>query len=222
MTRDVCLECWSRMRPSLYPLEGCKTSLNPRIQHVRTIIGILFMIGTQNRFQWNACSHHFLMMKSSVASSNEYVWIAEDLPNAKPLSKNGLEKHRQKQMPKNNSHSTNTYTRTDMETTTISTDDSPKRKNLPSVAKSDMYKNQAVSQLHGYWEVQVWESVSVCSWQEGVGEILVVCWSNLWVTSRHHMWLLIENNKPLKREMDNSQSFCWQEWPLSQRMRTYH
>ncbi len=115
------------------------------------------------------------MMKSSVASSNEYVWIAEDLPNAKPLSKNGLEKHRQKQMPKNNSHSTNTYTRTDMETTTISTDDSPKRKNLPSVAKSDMYKNQAVSQLHGYWEVQVWESVSVCSWQEGVGEILVVC-----------------------------------------------
>ena len=35
-------------------------------------------------------------MKSSVASSNEYVWIAEDLPNAKPLSKNGLEKHRQK------------------------------------------------------------------------------------------------------------------------------
>lgn len=108
------------------------------------------------------------MMKSSVASSNEYVWIAEDLPNAKPLSKNGLEKHRQKQMPKNNSHSTNTYTRTDMETTTISTDDSPKRKNLPSVAKSDMYKTKL---CRNYMDTGKCKYGRVCQFAHGRKEL---------------------------------------------------
>ena len=86
------------------------------------------------------------MMKNSTDSSNaECGWLAVVIPNTKPLSENEPEnQQRWKLMPKDSNHSTNTYTATRKEKviTTTSTDDSSKRKNLPSVAKSDMYKTR--------------------------------------------------------------------------------
>mgnify|MGYP000743607865 CR=1 FL=1 len=52
------------------------------------------------------------MMKNSTDSSNaECDWATEDVPNAKTLLENEPEnQQRQKRMPKDNVHSTNTYT----------------------------------------------------------------------------------------------------------------
>ena len=110
------------------------------------------------------------MMKNSTDSSNaECGWATEDVPNAQTPLENGLEKqHRQKQVPKNNSHSTCTYTRTDKETTTIATDDSSKRKNLPSVAKSDMYKTKL---CHNYMETGKCKYGRVCQFAHGRKEL---------------------------------------------------
>ena len=118
------------------------------------------------------------MMKNSTDSSNaECGWLAVVIPNTKPLSENEPEnQQRWKQMPKDSNHSTNTYTatRTKKVITTTSTDDSSKRKNLPSVAKSDMYKTKL---CRNYMETGKckYGRLSVCSRQEGVEEVLVVC-----------------------------------------------
>ena len=50
-------------------MEGYEICLKPQMQEIRTIIGILFITGTQIRFQRNPCNHQFLMMKKRNDSS---------------------------------------------------------------------------------------------------------------------------------------------------------
>ena len=112
------------------------------------------------------------MMKNSTDSSNaECEWATEDVPNAKTLLENEPEnQQRWKQMPKDSNHSTNTYTATRKEKviTTTSTDDSSKRKNLPSVAKSDMYKTKL---CRNYMENGRCKYGKVCQFAHGVKEL---------------------------------------------------
>ena len=120
------------------------------------------------------------MMKNSTDSSNaECGWATEDVPNAKtPLENELKNQQRWKQMPKDSNHSTNTYTATRKEKviTTTSTDDSSKRKNLPSVAKSDMYKTKL---CHNYMETGKCKYGRVCQFAHGMKELrkysLCVC-----------------------------------------------
>lgn len=112
------------------------------------------------------------MMKNSTDSSNaECGWLAVVIPNTKPLSENEPEnQQRWKQMPKDNMHSTNTYTATRKErvTTTTSADNSPKRKKLPPVAKSDMYKTKL---CRNYMENGRCKYGKVCQFAHGVKEL---------------------------------------------------
>ena len=112
------------------------------------------------------------MMKNSTDSSNaECDWATEDVPNAKTLLENEPEnQQRWKQMPKDSNHSTNTYTatRTKKVITTTSTDDSSKRKNLPSVAKSDMYKTRM---CRNYMETGRCKYGRVCQFAHGMKEL---------------------------------------------------
>ena len=112
------------------------------------------------------------MMKNSTDSSNaECDWATEDVPNAKTLLENEPEnQQRWKQMPKDSNHSTNTYTATRKEKviTTTSTDDSSKRKNLPSVAKSDMYKTRM---CRNYMETGKCKYGKVCQFAHGMKEL---------------------------------------------------
>ena len=52
-----------------------------------------------------------------------------------------------------------------------------------------------MSQLHGDWELQVRESVPVCSWKEGVEEVLVTCLLNQLVTHEFTSLIIDLNNK---------------------------
>ena len=75
-----------------------------------------------------------MMRNNSDSSSKECDWLVEDLPSVKPPLENETKnQQRWKQMPKDNIHSTNTYTATrkDRVTTTTSADNSPKRKKHP-------------------------------------------------------------------------------------------
>ena len=120
------------------------------------------------------------MMKNSTDSSNaECDWLAVVIPNTKPLSENEPEnQQRWKQMPKDSNHSTNTYTATRKEKviTTTSTDDSPNRRKLPSVAKSDMYKTKL---CRNYMETGRCKYGRVCQFAHGMKELrkysLCVC-----------------------------------------------
>ena len=120
------------------------------------------------------------MMKNSTDSSNaECDWATEDVPNAKTLLENEPEnQQRWKQMPKDNMHSTNTYTATRKEKviTTTSTDDSSKRKKLPPIAKSDMYK---MRMCRNYMETGRCKYGRVCQFAHGMKELrkysLCVC-----------------------------------------------
>ena len=162
------------------------------------------------------------MMKNSTDSSNaECGWLAVVIPNTKPLSENEPEnQQRWKQMPKDSNHSTNTYTATRKEkvVTTTSTDDSSKRKKLPPIAKSNMYKTKM---CRNYMETGRCKYGRVCQFAHGMKELrkysLCVCWNDSYIASSH----AVSYWKQLMREMGNSQLFCWQEWPPSQRMRTY-
>ena len=111
-------------------------------------------------------------MKNSTDSSNaECGWLAVVIPNTKPLSENEPEnQQRWKQMPKDSNHSTNTYTATRKEKviTTTSTDDSSKRKNLPSVAKSDMYKTKL---CRNYMETGKCKYGRMCQFAHGMKEL---------------------------------------------------
>lgn len=117
------------------------------------------------------------MMKNSTDSSNaECDWATEDVPNAKTLLENEPEnQQRWKQMPKDSNHSTNTYTATRKEKviTTTSTDDSSKRKNLPSVAKSDMYKTKL---CRNYMETGRCKYGRVCQFAHGMKELRKYSW----------------------------------------------
>ena len=117
------------------------------------------------------------MMKNSTDSSNaECGWATEDVPNAKPLLENEPEnQQRWKQMPKDNMHSTNTYTATRKErvTTTTSADNSPKRKKLPPAAKSDMYKTKL---CRNYMENGRCKYGKVCQFAHGVKELRKYSW----------------------------------------------
>ena len=113
------------------------------------------------------------MMKNSTDSpSKECDWLVKDLLNAKPPLENEPEnQQRWKQMPKDSNHSTNTYTATRKEKviTTTSTDDSSKRKNLPSVAKSDMYKTKL---CRNYMETGRCKYGRVCQFAHGMKELI--------------------------------------------------
>ena len=129
------------------------------------------------------------MMKNSTDSSNaECDWATEDVPNAKtPLENELKNQQRWKQMPKDSNHSTNTYTatRTKKVITTTSTDDSSKRKNLRSVAKSDMYKTKL---CRNYMETGRCKYGRVCQFAHGMKELRkyssCVCWNDSWVEQR--------------------------------------
>ena len=112
------------------------------------------------------------MMKNSTDSSNaECGWLAVAIPNTKtPLENEPENQQRWKQMPKDNVHSTNTCTatRTKKVITTTSTDDSSKRKNLPSVAKSDMYKTKL---CRNYMETGKCKYGRVCQFAHGRKEL---------------------------------------------------
>ena len=73
-------------------------------------------------------------------------------------------------MPKDNMHSTNrcTTTRKEKDRTMSSTDDSPKRKKLPPVAKSDMYKTKL---CRNYMENGRCKYGKVCQFAHGVKEL---------------------------------------------------
>ena len=166
------------------------------------------------------------MKNSTDSPSKECDWLIKDLPNAKPSLENESEnQQRLKQMPKDNTNSTSTCTvaRKERVTTTTSADNSPKRKKLPPVAKSDMYKTKL---CHNYMENGRCNYGKVCQFAHGVKELrkysLYVCWINSCVASSHHMQWLADSNKHQKREMDSSQLFCWRGWPPWQRRRTCH
>ena len=111
------------------------------------------------------------MKNSTDSPSKECDWLAEDLPNVKPPLENETKnQQRWKQMPKDNIHSTNTYTATRKEKviTTTSTDDSSKRKNLPSVAKSGMYKTKL---CRNYMETGRCKYGRVCQFAHGMKEL---------------------------------------------------
>ena len=80
---------------------------------------------------------HFLWAMSNDNSSNkEYRWVAEDLPEVKPLSENRAE-NQYKQTQNYSNYSTPTISE-DKPTS----DDSPKRRKLPPIAKSALYKTK--------------------------------------------------------------------------------
>ena len=116
------------------------------------------------------------MKNSTDSPSKECDWLVEDLPNAKPSLENESEnQQRRKQMPKDNMHSTNTYTATRKErvTTTTSADNSPKRKKLPPVAKSDMYKTKL---CRNYMDNGRCKYGKVCQFAHGVKELRKYSW----------------------------------------------
>ena len=167
------------------------------------------------------------MMKNSTDSSNaECGWATEDVPNAKTLLENEPEnQQRWKQMPKDSNHSTNTYTATRKEKviTTTSTDDSSKRKNLPPIAKSNMYKTKL---CRNYMETGRCKYGRVCQFAHGMKELrkysLCVCLDHveqrqqctLFLFRGHLIIVLLTGMTALTEDEDISEAIMLKPLPL--------
>ena len=152
-------------------------------------------------------------MSSNDCSNEENECAAEDLPAVKPSSENRPEK-KHKQTQSSNNHSS---TRTISEDKPTS-DDSMRRRQLPPIAKNGLYKTKL---CRNYIETGKCKYGRVCQFAHGMKELrkysLCVCWNDSYIASSH----AVSYWKHLMREMGNSQLFCSQGWPPSQRMRTY-
>ena len=166
------------------------------------------------------------MRNNSDSSSKECDWATADVPKAKPSLENEPEKQqRWKQMPKDNMHSTNrcTTTRKEKDRTMSSTDDSPNRRKLPSVAKSDMYKTRM---CRNYMETGKCKYGKVCQFAHGMKELrkysLCVCFDHveqrqqymLFLFRGHLIIVLLTGMTALTEDEDISEAIMLKPLPL--------
>ena len=104
-------------------------------------------------------------------SNQEYKWAEEDLPTVKPSSENRPDKQHM-QTPNSNNYSTQAITE-DKPTS----DNSPKRRKLPPVAKSNSYKTKM---CRNYMNNGKCKYGRVCQFAHSRKELmkysLCVCW----------------------------------------------
>ena len=96
-------------------------------------------------------------------SNQEYKWAAEDLPAVKPLSENRPDKQHM-QTPNSSNYSTQTIT----EDKPVSSDESQKRRQLPPIAKSGLYKTK---QCRNYMDTGRCKYGRVCQFAHGRKEL---------------------------------------------------
>ena len=128
-------------------------------------------------------------------------------------------------MPKDNMHSTNrcTTTRKEKDRTMSSTDDSPNRRKLPSVAKSDMYKTRM---CRNYMETGKCNYGKVCQFAHGMKELrkysLCVCFDHveqrqqymLFLFRGHLIIVLLTGMTALTKDEDISEAIMLKPLPF--------
>ena len=166
------------------------------------------------------------MKNSTDSPSKECDWATADVPKAKPSLENEPEKQlRQRRMLKDSMHLTSTCTaaRKEKETTTTSADNSPKRKKLPPVAKSDMYKTKL---CRNYMETGKCKYGRVCQFAHGMNELikysLCVCFDHveqrqqymLFLFRGHLTTVLLTGMTALTEDEDISETIILKPLPL--------
>ena len=137
------------------------------------------LLWKQARFFLKLVKHFLWVMSNDNSSNKEYRWVAEEHPAVKPLSEYRADKqHKQTQNCSN-------YSTPTISEDKPTSDDSLRRKQLPPIAKSTLYKTKM---CRNYMNNGRCKYGRVCQFAHGRKELmkysLCVCWRDSWVEQR--------------------------------------